>query len=179
MTSHGAKVESGCGGKLLKSQDTARSCRIATIRGRQRAGVVNTRGPSVPRRPRLNCDAVGALAAAAKHLDVEIADLLAQRVAVDAEQIGGADLVAACRRQRRSQQWVLHLAQDAMIEPRWRQTVLEAGEVIREMPLDRRTQTLLAARLFAARRQSRLRELGVDHRGGDRLLRIERCQPPR
>ena len=32
---------------------------------------------------------------AAEHLNIQIADLLAQRVAVDPEQIGGADLVAA------------------------------------------------------------------------------------
>jgi hypothetical protein len=40
-------------------------------------------------------DARPASAAAAEHLDVEIADLLAQRVAIDPEQIGGPDLVAA------------------------------------------------------------------------------------
>ena len=33
--------------------------------------------------------------AAAKYLNIEIPNLLAQRVAVDAEQIGGSDLVAA------------------------------------------------------------------------------------
>src|SRR5581483_7291637 len=36
----------------------------------------------------------------AKDLDVEVADLLAQRVAVDAQEIGGADLVAAGRGKR-------------------------------------------------------------------------------
>jgi RNA polymerase sigma-70 factor (ECF subfamily) len=34
------------------------------------------------------------------HLDVEVADLLAQRVAVHAQQLGGLDLVAAGRRER-------------------------------------------------------------------------------
>jgi len=39
----------------------------------------------------------------AEHLDVEVADLLAQRVAVEAQQRRGADLVAARRRERRHQ----------------------------------------------------------------------------
>src|SRR5262249_45198064 len=41
--------------------------------------------------------------AAAEHLDLQIANLFAQRVAVHAEQIGGADLVAARGRQGRRQ----------------------------------------------------------------------------
>ena len=40
-------------------------------------------------------------AAGAIDLDFQIADLLAQRVAVDAQKVGGADLVAAGCRQRR------------------------------------------------------------------------------
>ncbi len=41
--------------------------------------------------------------AAAEDLDVEVADLLAKGVAVDAEQIRGADLIAAGRGQGRRQ----------------------------------------------------------------------------
>src|SRR3569833_1614127 len=67
--------------------------------------------------------------ASPEDLDFEIFDLLAQGVAVDAEQVGGAYLVAARRGQRRRQQRMLDLAQDAMIEPGRRQTVFEAGEV--------------------------------------------------
>jgi hypothetical protein len=41
------------------------------------------------------------LAAAPIDLDIEVPDLLAQRIAVEAEQVGGTDLVAACGRQSR------------------------------------------------------------------------------
>src|SRR5690242_2538305 len=49
------------------------------------------------------------------HLNIQIPDLLAQRVAVDAEQVGGADLIAARCRECCGQQRVLHFAQDAVI----------------------------------------------------------------
>ncbi len=39
------------------------------------------------------------LIAAAENLDVEIADFLSQRIAVDPQQVGGADLIAAGRGQ--------------------------------------------------------------------------------
>src|SRR5437016_3568182 len=48
--------------------------------------------------------------AAAEHLNVEIADLLAQGVAVDAEQVGGADLVAAGGGERHREERMLDLA---------------------------------------------------------------------
>src|SRR5581483_9151992 len=60
-------------------------------------------------------------ASAAVHLDIEVANFFAQGVAVDAEEIGGADLIAARRRQCRGEQRILHFAQDAMIEAGWRQ----------------------------------------------------------
>src|SRR5215470_5309911 len=109
-------------------------------------------------------------AAAAEYLNIEIADLLAQRVAVDAEQVGGADLVAAGGRERHRQERMLDLAQHPMIEPGRRQLVAEAREVGRQMPLDRGRKPLLRARLLVGRRHCRLRELGVDDRRGDRLL---------
>src|SRR3954447_26314587 len=65
------------------------------------------------------------LPAASVHLNVEIPDLLAQRVAVEAEQVGRADLVAAGGGQRRGQQRHLDLLQDAVIKARRRHTVRE------------------------------------------------------
>src|ERR1700729_4168444 len=62
-------------------------------------------------------------------LNVEVADLLAQGVAVEAEQVGGADLVATGRGQRRGQERHLDLLEDAVIEPRRRHAVRETGEV--------------------------------------------------
>src|SRR5712672_358424 len=69
------------------------------------------------------------LTPAAIDLDVEIANLLPQRVAVETEQVGRADLVAAGRRQRRGQQRHLDLLQDAMIEAGRRHAVGKAREV--------------------------------------------------
>src|SRR5882672_5456197 len=67
--------------------------------------------------------------AAAEHLDVEIADLLAQRIAVDPEQVGGADLVAAGGRERHREQRMLDLPQNAVIEAGGRQLVAEGRKV--------------------------------------------------
>src|SRR5262245_57291253 len=61
--------------------------------------------------------------AGADHLDVEIADLLAQGVAIDTQEVGGADLVSARCRQRGRQQRLFNLAQNAVIEPGRRQAV--------------------------------------------------------
>ena len=78
--------------------------------------------------------------AAPENLDVEVADFLAQGIAVDAQQIRGADLIAAGRSQGRRQQRLLNLAQDPVIQPGRRQAILEAREIIGQMPLDRRTE---------------------------------------
>jgi hypothetical protein len=61
--------------------------------------------------------------------DIQVADLLSQRVGVDTEQVGGADLVSACRRKRRGEQRELDLPQDSVIEAGRRDAVVEAGSV--------------------------------------------------
>src|SRR5499427_5289214 len=63
-----------------------------------------------------------ASAAAAEDLDIEIADFLAQRVAIDPEQIRRADLVAASGRKRHRQERMLDLPQHPVIEAGRRQT---------------------------------------------------------
>ena len=57
------------------------------------------------------------LTAAPIDLNVEIPDLLPQRVAVEAQQIGGANLIAARGRQRRREQRNLDFLEDPVIEP--------------------------------------------------------------
>src|SRR5215470_20103429 len=79
----------------------------------------------------------GALAAAAEDLNVEIADFLTQRVAIDPEQICGADLVAASGRKRHRQERMLDLPQHPMVEAGRRQSVAETREISGQMPLDR------------------------------------------
>ena len=81
-------------------------------------------------------------AARPDHLQVEVADLLAQGVAVDAEQFGGPDLVAARRGQRRADQRAFDLAQDAVIEAGRRQLSRKPREIVREVALDRVGQRL-------------------------------------
>src|SRR6185437_3429623 len=71
------------------------------------------------------------------NLDLKVANLLAQRISVDAEEVGGSDLVAMRRSQRGRQQRRFHLAQDAMVEPRGRQAIVEAGKITRQVALDR------------------------------------------
>src|SRR5260370_35697316 len=61
-----------------------------------------------------------ASAAAAVDLDVQIANLLAQGVAVEPEQVGSANLVAPGRRQRGREQRHLDFLQNPWIEPRRR-----------------------------------------------------------
>ena len=56
-----------------------------------------------------------ALIAAPENLDVEIADFLSQRIAIDPQQVGGANLVAAGGGQSRCQQGIFDLAQHPMI----------------------------------------------------------------
>src|SRR5581483_5183133 len=90
----------------------------------------DARGPGASRRRR------------AEHLDVEVADLLAQRIAVEAEQRRGADLVAARGRQRGHQQRTLDVLEDAVVEARWRQLTAVAGEVAAEVALDHLGQVL-------------------------------------
>ena len=66
------------------------------------------------------------------------AELLAQRVAVDAEKLGGADLVAVGGGKALRKEWPLYLGEDAAVEPRWRQS--SRTELAREVPLDESAQ---------------------------------------
>jgi hypothetical protein len=73
-----------------------------------------------------SCVAVLHQLAAPCHADIEVGDLLAQGIAVDAEQIGTFRLIAARRVERDLDERRLHLLQDALVEagggrtPPWR-----------------------------------------------------------
>src|SRR5262245_44847447 len=75
---------------------------------RWRAGLVAPKGPA-PALPRPSAYR------RAEHLDVEVADLFAQGIAIEAQQGGGADLVAAGGRQGRHQQRALKMLEHAII----------------------------------------------------------------
>ena len=91
------------------------------------------------------------LVSAPINLDVEIPDLLPQRIAVEAKQVGGADLIAPGHRQRRRQQRHLDLLEDAVIEARRRHAVGEAREMRGQIGLDRAAEIVDAERNVAAR----------------------------
>src|SRR5262249_25385866 len=73
----------------------------------------------------------------ANDLNIEVANLLPQRVAVDAEQVGSPDLIAPGCRQRSRQQRVFDLAQDPVVKAGGRKAIIKRPEVARQMPLDR------------------------------------------
>src|ERR1700736_1322946 len=96
-------------------------------------------------------EAATRLAAAPVDLNVQIADFLPQRVAVEAEQIGGADLIAARRRQRCGEQRDLDFLEDAVVEARRRDAVRKAREVRGQIGLDRAAEIIHTKRRVTAR----------------------------
>src|SRR3954462_15868751 len=71
------------------------------------------------------------LTSATIDLDVQVTDFLAQCVAVEPKKIGRADLIAACRGQRRGQQWNFDLLENPVIKARRGRTVRGTGEMRR------------------------------------------------
>lgn len=72
----------------------------------------------------------------ADDLDIEIADLLAKRIAIDAQKLGSLDLIAPCGGERNRDQGIFHLPEDTMIETRWWQVVAKGSEIGRQMFFD-------------------------------------------
>src|SRR5882724_1898486 len=69
------------------------------------------------------------LIAASVNLDVEVANLLPQGVAVKAQQVGGANLIPPRRRQCRRQQGHFDFLEDPVIEARRRYPVRETRKM--------------------------------------------------
>src|SRR5579864_2369357 len=113
------------------------------------------------------------------NLNLQVADLLAQRIAIDAEQVGGADLIAAGGGQGSREQRAFDLAQNAVVQAGRRQTIVKAGEIARQIAFDGAREIVFGAAGIGRSDQRRLREFGVDHRGGDGLLRIKRSEAAR
>src|SRR5260370_6889552 len=66
-----------------------------------------------------------------------------------------------------------------MIETGRRQGAFEIGEIFTQVPLDRERKLLLGGGLLFGERDKRgLRQLRIDHRRRDGLLRIERGETP-
>src|ERR1700748_3108240 len=69
------------------------------------------------------------LIAASVDLNVQVANLLAQRVAVEAQQVRRPDLIAPGRRERRRSQRLLDVLAYAVIETRRRHAIGETREM--------------------------------------------------
>src|SRR4029450_11858249 len=117
------------------------------------------------------------LAAAAEDLDFEIADFLAQRIAIDSEEIRRADLIPASGCERPRQERMLDLPQHTMVEAGRRQAIAKAREIRRQVPFDGGRKALLRARRLRIGHHGGLCEFGVDHRSRDCFLRIESGEP--
>src|SRR5882757_8948435 len=110
--------------------------------------------------------------AASVDLNVQIADLLSQRIAVEAEQIRRPDLVAPGGSQRRREQRHLDFLEDAVIEARRRHAIGEPGKMRRQIGFDGAAEIVDAVLNTAARCHGRRRQLAIDDRAGDDVLRI-------
>src|SRR5258708_22142360 len=119
------------------------------------------------------------LIAAPVHLNVQVAYLLAQRVAVEPEEVGGADLIASGRRQRCRQQRHFDFLEDAVIEAGGRHAVGETGKMRRQIGFDGAAEIVDAELNAAARRHGGRRQFAVNDRAGDHVLRIQCREPAR
>src|SRR5262245_30094739 len=127
------------------------------------------------------CYAISAATLAAlgaDHLDPEIANFLAQSVAVKPQEVGRANLVSAGRRQRRRDQRQFDFLQDAAVETGGRQLVAEAHEIVGKVALDRLGEIARRFRGIGERRAARARQFVLDHVDGDDLLGIDRRETP-
>src|SRR3954451_24787849 len=84
------------------------------------------------------------LAQAAHRLQVEIFDLLAQGVAVETKDLGGADLVAARRGERGGEQRRFEIAQYAVVEANRGQVIAEGFEKLGDVAVETGGELLVA-----------------------------------
>ena len=112
----------------------------------------------------------------------QIPDLLAQRVAVEAQHRRGLDLIAAGGRQRQPDQRPLHLRDDLVVDVGDAHAVIVRGQELLDVALHRARQGFRAIALRRRRRRSgggrRIGEFGLDHLGTDDFVRTQRRQPP-
>src|SRR6185312_13735884 len=119
-----------------------------------------------------------ALLQVAGDVDIELADLLAEGVAVEAQELGRFELVAPGGTEAQQDERPLDLAQYAVIEPGGRQAALMRGKIVLEMALGGTAKPLIGCRLGRNRRGRRLGELGLDGVDADDLLGIESGKAP-
>src|SRR5690606_406616 len=114
------------------------------------------------------------------NLDMKVPDLLAQRIAVEPQELGGAKLVALGRQKGEFDQRPFDFAQNAVIEPSGRQGVVVRIEIIAQVPFHRLAQRLVGrgARARGDLIDLRLGKLGADFLYAQGFLGIKRAQAP-
>src|SRR6266404_510536 len=89
------------------------------------------------------------------NLNVQVANFLPQRVAVEAQKVGRANLVAPRRRQSRREQGYFDFLEYAVIEPGRRHAVRKAGKMRRQIGLDRAAEIIDPVVSASTRRHGR------------------------
>ena len=107
-------------------------------------------------------------------MDVQVADLLAQRVAVEPQYVGRLELIAAGRRQGSRDQRSLDLANQSIVDARRRQGAVVGTKIAVDVALDGVAETVVgwAPRRGSASVPARA-ELQRDHVLVDRFLGVE------
>ena len=90
--------------------------------------------------PPLCCRSATGLFKASNHLDVQFANLFAERVSVQPQELGRLDLISTGRRQGQLHQRTLDLTDHAAVQALGRKATLVGGEVGLEMAFDRAAQ---------------------------------------
>src|SRR5262245_53506479 len=86
----------------------------------------------------------------ANHGDVEVLDLLAQRIAIEPQKAGGTQLITACCPQGQREQRPLDLGNDTIVHAVRRQPIAVRGEQGLQMPVDSVRQGDVACRMAIA-----------------------------
>src|SRR3954462_9896680 len=109
-------------------------------------------------------DAVSAASWRPADMNVQVADLLPECVAVQAKHVRSLELVATSRRQRPRDQGPLHLADQTVVDARRRQGTIVGPEITVDMPLDGVAEAIVRGRgVRGQRRGARVLKLQRDH----------------
>src|SRR4029077_10759016 len=117
----------------------------------------------------------------AYHGDVEVLYLLAQRIAIEPQETGSAQLIPARGAQRQGQQRALDLGNDTIVHAVGRQALAMGDKKRLQVPVDGVGQRDVAAGGIARLGSlldggNRVGQLGLDGLDADHFLRIERRQ---
>src|SRR6266851_10119599 len=118
----------------------------------------------------------------AYHGDVEVLYLLAQRIAIEPQETGSAQLIPACCPKSQGQERALDLGNDTIVHAVRRQALAMGDKKCLQVAVDGVGQGNVAAGDIADLGPlldggNRVGQLGLDRLDADHLFRIERRQP--